>query len=167
MFISFSSHRSVIMSDENKPNVPAAAAPEIELAKLAIDEEKSSNGSVSPAPPTAGGSTAGGAGNGDFKETFKAFSKFGDTKSDGKFITLSQSDKWMKQAKVIDKKITTTDTAIHFKKLKSMKISYADYNKYLEDLTTTKKVDIAEIKNKLANCGAPGIKQVSSVIKIT
>ena len=35
-----------------------------------------------------------------FKEQFKAFSKFGDTKSDGKHITLSQSDKWMKQAKV-------------------------------------------------------------------
>lgn len=151
------------MSDEKKANVSAngASAPEIELAKLAIDEQKS-NGSVSPA--STAGSSGGGAGNGDLKETFKAFSKFGDTKSDGKLITLSQSDKWMKQAKVIDKKITTTDTAIHFKKLKSMKISYADYNKFLDDLTTTKKVDIAEIKNKLANCGAPGINQVSSVL---
>ena len=54
-----------------------------------------------------------------FKDQFKAFSKFGDTKSDGKHITLSQSDKWMKQAKVIDgKKITTTDTGIYFKKFK-------------------------------------------------
>lgn len=35
-----------------------------------------------------------------FKDQFKAFSKFGDTKSDGKLITLSQSDKWMKQSKV-------------------------------------------------------------------
>lgn len=142
-----------------------AGEPEIELAKLAIDENKSiseSNGStpISPAPSSASG---GNAGNGDLKETFKAFSKFGDTKSDGKHITLSQSDKWMKQAKVIDKKITTTDTAIHFKKLKSMKISYADYNKFLEDLTTTKKIELAGIKNKLANCGAPGINQVSSV----
>ena len=49
---------------------------------------------------------------------FRAFSKFGDSKSDGKMITLSQSDKWMKQAGVIDKKITTTDTGIHFKKFK-------------------------------------------------
>jgi hypothetical protein len=49
---------------------------------------------------------------------FKAFSKFGDPKSDGKMITLSQSDKWMKQAGVIDKKITTTDTGIYFKKSK-------------------------------------------------
>lgn len=54
-----------------------------------------------------------------FKDQFKAFSKFGDTKSDGKHITLSQSDKWMKQAKVIDgKKVTTTDTGIYFKKFK-------------------------------------------------
>ena len=53
------------------------------------------------------------------REQFRAFSKFGDTKSDGKHLTLSQSDKWMKQAKVIDPKtITTTDTAIHFKKFK-------------------------------------------------
>lgn len=54
-----------------------------------------------------------------FRDNFKLFSKFGDTKSDGKSLTLSQSDKWMKQAKVIDgKKITTTDTGIYFKKFK-------------------------------------------------
>jgi hypothetical protein len=54
-----------------------------------------------------------------FKAQFQAFSKFGDTKSDGRHITLSQSDKWMKQARVVDgKKITTTDTGIYFKKLK-------------------------------------------------
>lgn len=64
--------------------------------------------------------------NGNFQANFKAFSKFGDTKSDGKSITLSQSDKWMKQAKVIDgKKITTTDTGIYFKK-----------HKYVKHLTT-------------------------------
>lgn len=57
--------------------------------------------------------------SGSFLANFKAFSKFGDPKSDGKLITLSQSDKWMKQAKVIDgKKITTTDTGIYFKKHK-------------------------------------------------
>lgn len=134
-------------------------APDVELAKLAIDEANKSGAADS------NGSSPRDSSGGDFKESFKAFSKFGDTKSDGKQITLSQSDKWMKQAKVIDKKITTTDTAIHFKKLKSMKLSYADYNKFLEDLATTKKVDLAEIKNKLANCGAPGVPQVSVSIK--
>lgn len=53
------------------------------------------------------------------EQQFVNFSKFGDTKSDGTTITLTQSDKWMKQAKVIDgKKITTTDTGIAFNKFK-------------------------------------------------
>ncbi len=50
-------------------------------------------------------------------EQFEAFAKFGDKAADGKTIKLSQSDKWFKQAKVIDgKKITTTDTGIAFRK---------------------------------------------------
>ena len=129
----------------------ASPAPAAELSKLSLNESngKDSNGSDSA------------SGAGDLKEAFKAFSKFGDTKSDGKLITLSQSDKWLKQAKVIDKKITTTDTAIHFKKLKSLKVGYGDYLKFLEDLATTRKVDLNEIKTKLASCGAPGVAQVS------
>ena len=52
------------------------------------------------------------------KEQFEAFAKFGDKAADGKTIKLSQSDKWFKQAKVIDaKKITTTDTGIAFRKI--------------------------------------------------
>lgn len=98
-----------------------------------------------------------------FKEQFQAFSKFGDVKSDGKQITLSQSDKWMKQAGVIDKKITTTDTGIHFKKLKSMKLGIVDYSKFLDDLAKTKGVEVAELKNKLASCGAPGSNSKVSV----
>lgn len=124
------------------------------LANLSLEEKNDTNGS------TSSNGSAGGGGA-DIKEQFKAFSKFGDSKSDGKLITLSQSDKWMKQAKVIDKKITTTDTGIHFKKLKSLKVSYSDYNKFLEDLATTRKVDFAELKDKLATCGPPGVAQVT------
>ncbi|KAM7358150.1 tubulin polymerization-promoting protein ringmaker isoform 1-T3 [Cochliomyia hominivorax] len=127
------------MSDEATNGSTSPAPPAAEMAEMALEEPKVS-----------------------FQDQFKAFSKFGDTKSDGKLITLSQSDKWMKQAKVIDKKITTTDTGIHFKKFKAMKISYADYNKFLEDLAKTKKVDLEEIKNKMASCGAPGVVQVSA-----
>jgi len=48
--------------------------------------------------------------DGDLKSV-EAFSKFGGTKSEGKTITLTQCDKWMKQAKVTDsKKIATKDT---------------------------------------------------------
>jgi hypothetical protein len=41
-----------------------------------------------------------------------------------------------------------------------LKIGFADYNKYLEDLAKTKGVDLAEIKNKLTSCGQPGVGQV-------
>lgn len=132
-----------------------SAAPTAELSKLSLK----TNGTAKAANGSSNGAS-GSSGAGDFKEQFKLFSKFGDIKSDGKLITLSQSDKWMKQAKVIDKKITTTDTAIHFKKLKSLKVSLADYNKFLEDLATTKKVELSEIKDKLAGCGPPGVPKV-------
>lgn len=53
-----------------------------------------------------------------FAETFKQFAKFGDSKSAGDSITLTNSDKWFKQAKIIDgKTITTTDTGIYFKQV--------------------------------------------------
>ena len=54
----------------------------------------------------------------NFEDLFKVFAKFGDHKSVGDSITLSNSDKWFKQAKVIDgKKITTVDTGIYFKQI--------------------------------------------------
>ena len=69
----------------------------------------------------------------DIHYQFEFFSKFGDSSmlssltglmwsnfllsgSDGTQITLSQSDKWLRQAKVIDGwSVTTTDTAIAFR----------------------------------------------------
>ncbi|XP_055534048.1 tubulin polymerization-promoting protein homolog [Wyeomyia smithii] len=165
-------HRSIIMSDKQQNGSDAVDKATVEVAQMALEDtgkavpagdakgavsksvdnntasKKEDNGTASAAAPV---STAA------FKEQFKAFSKFGDTKSDGKHLTLSQSDKWMKQAKVIDKKISTTDTGIHFKKLKSMKLTFEDYNKFLEDLAKTKKVELEEIKSKMANCGAPGV----------
>ncbi|SPP87072.1 blast:TPPP family protein CG45057 [Drosophila guanche] len=143
MLVSVVAHRgsmSEAAANGSSPS-PAPEAPVAELAQLALEEE---------APKVT------------FSDQFKAFSKFGDTKSDGKLITLSQSDKWMKQAKVIDKKITTTDTGIHFKKFKALKISLTDYNKFLDDLAKTRKVELAEIKQKMAGCGAPGVAQVSA-----
>jgi len=75
--------------------------------------------------PTSSTPSSPGSESSTFLTSFKAFSKFGEPKSDGKLITLSQSDKWMKQAKVIDgKKITTTDTGIYFKKHKYIYLKY-------------------------------------------
>ncbi|XP_077290537.1 tubulin polymerization-promoting protein homolog [Arctopsyche grandis] len=146
------------------------AAPVKELSELKIeasngDVKSASNGEACPSPTPAGGCT--------FKETFKTFSRFGEGKSDGKLITLSQSDKWMKQAKVIDKKITTTDTGIYFKKLKSLKVGIEDYKKFLDDLAKNKKIDVEEIKTKMSNCGPPGhtgtgvVKSPAAVERLT
>lgn len=89
-----------------------------EVANMKLDDGVTTavnSGNSTPGSPATGSPAAGGS----FLANFKAFSKFGDPKSDGKSITLSQSDKWMKQAKVIDgKRITTTDTGIYFKKHK-------------------------------------------------
>lgn len=129
------------------------AAPAKEMSELKIeasngDVKSTSNGEACPSPTPAGAC--------NFKDTFKTFSKFGDIKSDGKLITLSQSDKWMKQAKVIDKKITTTDTGIYFKKLKSLKVGIEDYKKFLDDLAKNKNINVEDIKTKMSNCGPPG-----------
>ena len=91
------------------------------MGGAAKDAAPAANGAASTpgSAPAAATAPASSPPSAAFKEQFKAFSKFGDTKSDGKHITLSQSDKWMKQAKVVDgKTITTTDTGIHFKKFK-------------------------------------------------
>ncbi|XP_058055016.1 tubulin polymerization-promoting protein homolog isoform X2 [Anopheles bellator] len=147
------------MADESQPNgTDVVDNVSVEVAELALEQKEEPATPKTPEPSTAANGTAPKPVScAAFKEQFKAFSKFGDTKSDGKHLTLSQSDKWMKQAKVIDKKITTTDTGIHFKKLKSMKLTIDDYNKFLEDLAKTKKVELEEIKSKMANCGAPGV----------
>ncbi|XP_054000435.1 tubulin polymerization-promoting protein homolog [Hylaeus anthracinus] len=124
-------------------------------ANLKIEDETGSS-------PSSPGATQ----PGTFLSSFKAFSKFGDPKSDGKLITLSQSDKWMKQAKVIDgKKITTTDTGIYFKKHKSTKLGVEQYKAFLEELAKSKKVDLTEMKKKMAHCGPPGVTGASGVGK--
>ncbi|XP_076355835.1 tubulin polymerization-promoting protein homolog isoform X2 [Tachypleus tridentatus] len=96
---------------------------------------------------------------GSFEEMFVAFAKFGDSKNAGDAITLSNSDKWFKQAKVIDgKKITTTDTGIYFKQVAKAKktLNLNEYNQFLEKIARNKKMDVDEIKVKLSSCGAPG-----------
>nr|XP_021181421.2 tubulin polymerization-promoting protein homolog [Helicoverpa armigera] len=133
----------------------AQADAAVEQVTQEVKDVKLENGT---APGALNGTANKSEGTIPLKDAFKAFSKFGDPKSDGKTITLSQSDKWMKQAKVIDgKKITTTDTAIHFKKLKTLKLGIDDYQKFLEDLAKSKKIEVDEIKKKLTSCGQPGV----------
>ncbi|XP_018319221.1 TPPP family protein CG45057 [Agrilus planipennis] len=162
------------MSVESCPIPPTSEIEKLRLENGDVNKPPSPANGVSagdaPSTPTKANGTPthtqspGSPASSAFKEVFRAFSKFGDTKSDGRLITLSQSDKWMKQAKVIDgKKITTTDTGIYFKKLKQLKVPFSDYSKFLEDLAKSKKVDLEEMKHKMANCGQPGFSGVGQV----
>ncbi|KAK8397730.1 hypothetical protein O3P69_004485 [Scylla paramamosain] len=128
---------------------------------------RASAGTSTPEPkPEENGDDSGTPKAITLKEQFRNFSKFGDTKSDGKMMTLSQADKWFKQAKVIDgKTITTTDTAITFNKFKTKKITFTEFEKYLDEISKSKKVDAGSIRNKLKDCGAPGTSGTTSVVK--
>ncbi|RWS31812.1 TPPP family protein-like protein [Leptotrombidium deliense] len=105
------------------------------------------------------------SGSSSFEEMFKVFAKFGDSKSVGDAITLSNSDKWFKQAKVIDgKKITTVDTGIYFKQIAKTKkaLNVKEYNQFLEKIATNKKVELDEIKHKLSCCGPPATTKTTT-----
>lgn len=113
----------------------------------------------SPAPGSNSSS------GGSFEDTFRAFAKFGDSKSSGDAITLSNSDKWFKQAKVIDgKKVTTTDTGIYFKQVAKTKkaLPIKEYNQFLEVIAKNKKLEIEDIKQKLTDCGSPQTTKTTS-----
>ncbi|XP_054724978.1 tubulin polymerization-promoting protein homolog [Uloborus diversus] len=121
----------------------------------------------SPANPPKENSTSneGSAMDGpSFTDQFKLFAKFGDSKSTGEAITLSNSDKWMKQAKVIDKKLTTTDTGIYYKMVAKAKKSLPikEYEQFLETLAKNKKADVSEMKQKMASCGPPATSKTTS-----
>ncbi|KAF0296895.1 TPPP family protein [Amphibalanus amphitrite] len=99
---------------------------------------------------------------------FEKYANFGaspGSSSGGPQITLSNIDKWFKQANAFNKKLSTTDTGIHFGKLKQKKINFADFNKFLEDLTSTKKIDLEEFKQKLTDCGDPGTSGATKTVK--
>ena len=97
------------MSDTKEDEKPAAAEETAVEAAAAAEQPPPATEAPAAAPPVDKAA---------LREQFEAFSKFGDKSADGKTIKLSQSDKWFKQAKVIDgKKITTTDTGIAFRKI--------------------------------------------------
>ena len=52
------------------------------------------------------------------RDLFVFYARFGDPHNSGQHITLSQSDKWLKQAGIIDSwNVTSTDTAISYRKI--------------------------------------------------
>ena len=47
-------------------------------------------------------------------------------------------------------------TLCGFGAYRSLKLGLADYQKFLDDLAKAKKVDLAEIRDKMIQCGPPG-----------
>ena len=46
---------------------------------------------------------------------------------------------------------------------RSNKLSVEQYKAFIEDLAKSKKVELAEMKNKMAHCGPPGFTGTSNV----
>jgi len=166
------------MSEHEKENKPTKPPTSADSAKESINPEEteetmpenttekvqdntSQNGDDNKKPETPVDKKA-------LKEQFEAFAKFGDKSADGKTIKLSQSDKWFKQAKVIEpKRLSTTDTGIAFRKISknSPKLSFVDWNKYLDEVSKTKSFNANEVRNELINCGKPGFSRATTVAK--
>ncbi|XP_022645035.1 uncharacterized protein LOC111243547 [Varroa destructor] len=94
----------------------------------------------------------------DFADMFKTFAKFGDSKGAGDLMSLSNSDRWWKQARVIDgRRLTTTDTGIYFRKIAKTKrtLTFREYQQFVEGVAKSKKIPVEEIRFKLCNCGPP------------
>lgn len=71
-------------------------------------------------------------------------------------LPLSQSDKWLASAKILDmRKLTTTDTGLCFFKFRKRAISFEEYLMYLEDLAETKSLNIEDMKLAMQRCGKP------------
>lgn len=97
---------------------------------------------------------------------FKDYAKFGNSKSDGKNITLTNLDKWLKEANIIDgKNVTTTDTAILFHRFKSKTIDFKQFLQFIELLAKEKKLDDGNLKNKLSKISAPNTSKATKVDK--
>jgi len=153
--------KDVINSAANGKKVGNAEEKKADEPKKVIDDEakkgKEEDKKSVPEPDMA-----------QLNDKFKLFSKFGDKSADGSTIKLSQSDKWFKQAGVIQTKgISTTDTGIAFRKVskKAPKISFVDWNKYLDEIATAKKMNVNTIKTKLVECGEPGFTGGTKVAK--
>ena len=94
------------------------------------------------------------------EQQFTLFSRFGSIGFDGGQITLSQSDKWLKQAGIIDGwNITTTDTAIAFRKFSrgNTRLGLSAWKEFMVELASCKKITIGQVWRRLENCGKPGL----------
>ncbi|KAL2728100.1 tubulin polymerization-promoting protein isoform X2 [Vespula maculifrons] len=90
-----------------------------------------------------------------FESQFTAYAKYSNTKSDGRYISLSQSNKWMRQANIFTDKLTQADTEIHFNNLHREALNIEDYKKFINNLAKAKRLDPLVIQAKMTKCGPP------------
>ncbi|XP_044272238.1 tubulin polymerization-promoting protein homolog [Tribolium madens] len=85
------------------------------------------------------------AGCGNIEHQFKAVT------NGGQKITLEQINKWLTDAKLLNKKITPEDTKSCFEKFKSETIDLTTFVKFLNDLSEQKRLPVGELEGKLAS----------------
>ncbi|KAL3266929.1 hypothetical protein HHI36_011079 [Cryptolaemus montrouzieri] len=102
----------------------------------------------------------------DLKHQFKNFSKFGDEESDGTSMTISQVDRWLLQANIIDMDhVTTTNTGVCFNKFRIRKLNFKLFQEFLQDLANDVGGDFDDFKERLENCGLPGTAKKQEAAK--
>ncbi|XP_026669982.1 uncharacterized protein LOC108625721 [Ceratina calcarata] len=71
-------------------------------------------------------------------------------------LPLSQSDKWLISARILDMvTLTTTDTGLAFFKFRKRALSFDEYMAYLKELAESKSLDLEEMQFKMQICGKP------------
>lgn len=71
-------------------------------------------------------------------------------------LPLSQSDKWLSKARILDmNKLTTTDTGLCFFKFRKRALTFDEYLLYLEDLANTKHLNLEDMKIKMQTVREP------------
>ena len=102
------------------------------------------------------------ASSSDLHHMFELFSRFGGSPGEGTLITLSQTDRWLRQAKVIDSwNVTTTDTALAFRKISrgSIWLDFLAWREFLSEFSSRTGLDIQDVVDKLENCGKPSLTE--------
>ena len=114
-----------------------------------------------------------------------AVRRFGGSETQGQVITLTQSDKWLRQAGVLDTwTITTIDTAIAFRLLPTLPTNYrvftlilyftrrcrvlcrrvsrgsiylgfSSWRQFLEEFVSRAGLELERVTEQLEQCGAP------------
>ncbi|XP_055928101.1 uncharacterized protein LOC129959309 [Argiope bruennichi] len=101
-----------------------------------------------------------------FHQLFRLYAKYGDTNKSGETMSLTNSDRWLRQAKIIDnRRISTTDTGIYFKQVAKFKksLNFSSYQTFLELLAKKKNLNLSEMKYKMVTAGPPETYKMTDV----